>query len=135
MKFDKWSHVSAGITSITVHGMDGRFKFKELKVVKSNFALLNDMDMRLAQPRPKSIRLDGLSTCVRLERIYWSILKCMAQSNGTTVNVLLSSLDRDVQLKLGGVKNFSSLIRVVCTAQLLEMCQEDAMDVVMEHVE
>ncbi len=115
--------------------MDGRFKFKELKVVKSNFALLNDMDMRLAQPRPKSIRLDGLSTCVRLERIYWSILKCMAQSNGTTVNVLLSSLDRDVQLKLGGVKNFSSLIRVVCTAQLLEMCQEDAMDVVMEHVE
>ncbi|WP_425490505.1 ribbon-helix-helix domain-containing protein [Dyella nitratireducens] len=115
--------------------MDGRFRFRELKVVKSNFVLLNGMDMRLAQPRPKSIRLDGLSTCVRLERIYWSILKCIAQSNGTTVNVLLSSLDRDVQLNLGGVKNFSSLIRVVCTAQLLEMCHEDAMAVVTELME
>lgn len=115
--------------------MDGRFRFQELKVVKSNFVLLNDMDMRLAQPKPKSIRLDGLSTCVRLERIYWSILKGIAQSNKTTVNVLLSSLDRDVQLKLGGVKNFSSLIRVVCTAQLLEMCPGNAMDAVIEHLE
>lgn len=115
--------------------MDGRFEFQKLKVVKSNFALLTDMDMRLAQPRPKSIRLDGLSTCVRLERIYWSVLRCIAQSNGTTVNVLLSSLDRDVQLQLGGVKNFSSLIRVVCTAQLLQMCPGNAMAVIMEHME
>lgn len=106
----------------------------KLKVVRSNFSFLHGLERRMLEPRPKSIRLDGMSTCVRLEGLYWAILKAMAKSNRTTTNNLLTALDREVQLELGGVKNFSSLIRIVSTAQLLTMCPEGAVNLVMDNM-
>lgn len=114
--------------------VEGDSQWFKLKVVKSHIHVLDDMDMRMAEPKPKSIRLDGMSTCVRLERLYWAILKSMADFNGTTTNTLLTAMDRDVQMHLGGIKNFSSLIRVVSTVQLLKMCPEAVMVSVMENI-
>lgn len=107
----------------------------KLKTGKSAPIILEGLDRKMTEPKPKSIRLDGMSTCVRLEGLYWAILKTMASYNHMSTNVLLSALDREVQLSLGGAKNFSSLIRVMSTTQLLRMCPEEVLRNVMENMD
>jgi predicted DNA-binding ribbon-helix-helix protein len=81
---------------------------------------VEDFNMNLAQPHSRSVRLNGLATCLRLENVYWNILATIARSNNCSVNAVLSYVDREVHLRYGGVKNFSGLIRVVCVAHLLK---------------
>ncbi|WLG94775.1 ribbon-helix-helix domain-containing protein [Pseudomonas sp. FP198] len=77
-------------------------------------------DMQLARPLARSIRLNGFATCLRLEQVYWDILGDMAQLNSCSVSTLLSHVDREVQLRHGGVRNFSGLVRVVCVVHSLK---------------
>jgi len=77
-------------------------------------------DMQLARPLARSIRLNGFATCLRLEQVYWDILGNMAQLNSCSVSTLLSHVDREVQLRHGGVRNFSGLVRVVCVVHSLK---------------
>jgi predicted DNA-binding ribbon-helix-helix protein len=77
-------------------------------------------DMQLARPLARSIRLNGFATCLRLEQVYWDILGEMAQLNSCSVSTLLSHVDREVQLRHGGVRNFSGLVRVVCVVHSLK---------------
>ena len=79
-------------------------------------------DMGLARPLSRSVRLNGFSTCLRLEQIYWNILTDIARLNACSVSALLSYVDREVHLRYGGVKNFSGLVRVVCVVHLLKGC-------------
>lgn len=79
---------------------------------------VENFDMQLAQPLSKSVRLNGLATCLRLEKVYWSILNKIALANKCSLNALLSYIDREVHLRYGGVKNFSGLVRVVCVVYL-----------------
>ncbi|MDY7561264.1 ribbon-helix-helix domain-containing protein [Pseudomonas sp. 10B1] len=81
---------------------------------------VEDFNMNLARPHSKSVRLNGLATCLRLEEVYWNILANIARANSCSVNAVLSYVDREVHLRHGGVKNFSGLIRVVCVAYLLK---------------
>jgi predicted DNA-binding ribbon-helix-helix protein len=85
-----------------------------------NDPFVEDFNMNLAQPHSRSVRLNGLATCLRLENVYWNILSKIANSNNCSVNAVLSYIDREVHLRYGGVKNFSGLIRVVCVAHLLK---------------
>ncbi|WP_166219206.1 ribbon-helix-helix domain-containing protein [Pseudomonas atagonensis] len=75
---------------------------------------VNEFDMALVRPLSRSVRLNGFSTCLRLEQVYWNILGRMAEDNCCSVSSLLSHVDREVHLRHGGVKNFSALVRVVC---------------------
>ena len=75
---------------------------------------VNEFDMSLVQPLSRSVRLNGYATCLRLEQVYWNILANMAANNCCSISSLLSHVDREVQLRHGGVKNFSALVRVVC---------------------
>lgn len=77
-------------------------------------------DMGLARPLSRSVRLNGFSTCLRLEQIYWNILTEIARINACSVSALLSYVDREVHLRYGGVKNFSGLVRVVCVVHVLK---------------
>lgn len=81
---------------------------------------VEDFNMNLAEPYSKSVRLNGLATCLRLEKVYWNILSAIARSNNCSVNAVLSYIDREVHLRHGGVKNFSGLIRVVCVSHLIK---------------
>ncbi|SEJ37511.1 MULTISPECIES: ribbon-helix-helix domain-containing protein [unclassified Pseudomonas] len=80
---------------------------------------IETFNMDLAQPHSRSVRLNGLATCLRLEEVYWDILSEIARFNNCSINAVLSFIDREVHLRYGGVKNFSGLIRVVCVAHLL----------------
>ncbi|MEQ7917731.1 ribbon-helix-helix domain-containing protein [Xanthomonas sp. WHRI 1810A] len=86
----------------------------------SSDPFVEDFDMELAQPHSRSVRLNGLATCLRLEEVYWNILAEIARLNCCSVNSVLSYVDREVHLRHGGVKNFSGLIRVVCVAHVLK---------------
>ena len=77
-------------------------------------------DMGLAKPMSRSVRLNGFSTCLRLEQIYWNILTEIARLNACSVSSLLSYVDREVHLRYGGVRNFSGLVRVVCVVHVLK---------------
>lgn len=76
--------------------------------------------MRQALPVSRSVRLNGFSTCLRLEAVYWRILERIAEVNRCSVSAVLSYVDREVHLRQGGVRNFSGLIRVICVAWLLD---------------
>ena len=77
-------------------------------------------DMNLARPLSRSVRLNGFSTCLRLEEVYWNILAEIARINTCSVSALLSYVDREVHLRYGGGKNFSGLVRVVCVVHVLK---------------
>lgn len=81
---------------------------------------VSEFDMGLAKPLSRSVRLNGFSTCLRLEQVYWENLGEMATLNGCSVSALLSHVDREVHLRHGGVKNFSGLVRVVCVVHSLK---------------
>ncbi|MDD1967512.1 ribbon-helix-helix domain-containing protein [Pseudomonas putida] len=85
-----------------------------------NVPFVESFNMDLAQPQSRSVRLNGLATCLRLEGVYWNILSEIASYNSCSVNAVLSYVDREVHLRYGGVKNFSGLIRVVCVTHLLQ---------------
>lgn len=87
------------------------------KVLSDPF--VENFNMDLAQPQSRSVRLNGLATCLRLEGVYWNILSEIASCNSCSINAVLSYVDREVHLRYGGVKNFSGLIRVVCVTHLL----------------
>ena len=77
-----------------------------------------DFDMKQIRPVSRSVRLNGFSTCLRLEAVYWGILERIAEVNECSVSTVLSYVDREVHLRQGGVRNFSGLIRVICVAWL-----------------
>ncbi|MHA7113766.1 ribbon-helix-helix domain-containing protein [Pseudomonas promysalinigenes] len=79
-----------------------------------------DFDMLQTQPVSRSVRLNGFSTCLRLEAVYWGILEQIAAVNQCSISAVLSYVDREVHLRQGGVRNFSGLIRVICVAWLLD---------------
>jgi len=76
-------------------------------------------DLALTLPVSKSVRLNGKSTCIRLELAYWRMLEKIAACQGVTVNAVLAELDLEVQQRGETVKNFSSLVRVTAVVTLL----------------
>lgn len=102
-----------------------------LRQEKFTEPLLGGFDMGLIQPLSRSVRLNGIATCMRLEQVYWNILGRMAEDHCCSVGTLLSRVDREIHLSHGGVKNFSGLVRVVCVVHGLQ--DSSAMSVGARH--
>ena len=66
----------------------------------------------------RSIRLNGQSTSIRLERMFWNILEQIAASEGLSVPSFISTLHREVLLMWGPVPNFTSHLRCICLVAL-----------------
>lgn len=66
----------------------------------------------------RSIRLNGQSTSVRLEAIFWKILESIASKEGVTVPRFISMLHNEVLLMWGETANFTSHLRCVCIVAL-----------------
>lgn len=69
----------------------------------------------------RRLRLNGLSTSIRLERAFWGIVDQMAHQEGTTTPAFLSKLYSEVLEQHGDVRNFTSLLRCACTIYLGEL--------------
>lgn len=65
----------------------------------------------------RSIRLNGLSTSIRLEKVFWDILEDIASAEGMSVPRFLSTLHQEILLIRGEVANFTSHLRCICVGQ------------------
>lgn len=83
-------------------------------------------DLELVRPRLRSVRMNGLATCFRLEEIYWKIIEKIARDECLTVGKLISRWALETDLTHGPVWNFTGFIRVVCVVHILrEPCEID----------
>lgn len=62
----------------------------------------------------RSIRLNGQSTSLRLEKVFWAILEEIAADEGMSVPRFISTLHQEILLLRGEVPNFTSHLRCVC---------------------
>lgn len=79
-----------------------------------------EFDLDLVRPRLRSVRVNGLSTCFRLEEVYWKIIEQIARKESLTVGKLISKWALEIDLKYGSVWNFTGFLRVVCVMQLID---------------
>ncbi|MFT5699400.1 MAG: putative DNA-binding ribbon-helix-helix protein [Desulforhopalus sp.] len=76
--------------------------------------LFINTDSQLWESKSKSLRIDGMSTSIRIENFFWSILEEIATRDQMTVNQLITKLYHesiDADHDLG---NFTSFLRVCC---------------------
>lgn len=69
----------------------------------------------------RSLRLDGHSTSIRLERAYWVILEEIAESQDMSLPRFLSLLHDEILELRGEVANFTSLLRCACLTYVSEV--------------
>lgn len=86
----------------------------------------------LLKLRQRSVRLNGIATCLRLEEIYWSIIEELAREESLTVGKLISRWAMEMDLAHEAVWNFTGYVRVICVVQLIKrMDPERLMSLVM----
>ena len=64
----------------------------------------------------RSIRLNGQSTSIRLEMVFWDILEDIAATQGMSVPRFISTLHQEILLLRGEVPNFTSHLRCICVS-------------------
>jgi len=65
-------------------------------------------------PESRSMRLHGVATSVRLERLFWSVLEEIAARDGMRVTQLIERLYDELIEFRGEAANFTSFLRVCC---------------------
>lgn len=62
----------------------------------------------------RSLRLNGQSTSIRLERAFWDSLGEIAVAEGISIAQFISKLHSEVLELHGEARNFTSLLRCAC---------------------
>ena len=77
------------------------------------------------EPITRNLRLNGQSTSIRLERSFWKIIDLMADEEGVSTPLFLSTLHSEVIELHGESKNFTSLLRCACLKKI-QLTQSEA---------
>ena len=75
-------------------------------------------DPRLYETRTRSLRLHGVSTSLRLENLFWTILVEIGARDGMTLNQLITKLYDELEQAGTETGNFASFLRVCCARYL-----------------
>ena len=70
------------------------------------------------EPITRNLRLNGQSTSIRMESSFWDIIDIMADEEGISTPLFLSTLHSEVIEIHGEAKNFTSLIRCACVKKI-----------------
>jgi len=71
-------------------------------------------DHRLYESKARSLRLHGVVTSIRLEKLFWDTLNEIAERDGMSTNQLITKLYDELTQYRGHIDNFSSFLRVCC---------------------
>jgi len=71
-------------------------------------------DPGLYESKARSIRLHGVVTSIRLEKLFWDTLREIAGRDGLTTTQLITKLYDELAEYRGHIDNFSSFLRVCC---------------------
>jgi predicted DNA-binding ribbon-helix-helix protein len=72
----------------------------------------------------RSLRLNGQSTSIRLERMFWNVLTDIAEAQELSTPLFLSRLHSEVLELHGEARNFTSFLRCTCLVDLGRTAQE-----------
>lgn len=64
--------------------------------------------------RTRRLRLNGQSTSIRLENAFWDVLDQIAERDGVSTPLFISTLHSEVLELRGEPENFTSLLRCAC---------------------
>jgi predicted DNA-binding ribbon-helix-helix protein len=81
--------------------------------------LFVNADPHLWETRLRSVRMDGFSTSIRLENLYWGVLEEIAARDHMTLTQLLTRLHGELLEAHERVDNFASFLRVCCGRYLM----------------
>ena len=70
------------------------------------------------EPITRNLRLNGQSTSIRMESSFWDIIDIMADEEGISTPLFLSTLHSEVIEIHGEAKNFTSLLRCPCVKKI-----------------
>jgi predicted DNA-binding ribbon-helix-helix protein len=62
----------------------------------------------------RSVRINGQSTSIRLEKMFWDVLEQIAREQGFTVPRFVSTLHSEILELRGEAPNFTSHLRCIC---------------------
>lgn len=62
----------------------------------------------------RRLRLNGQSTSIRLENAFWDVLDRIAERDGVSTPMFISTLHAEVLELRGEPENFTSLLRCAC---------------------
>jgi len=68
----------------------------------------------------RSIRLNGQSTSIRLEKMFWTILEQIAAGENMSIPRFISTLHSEILQMWGEVANFTSHLRCICLVAVEE---------------
>jgi predicted DNA-binding ribbon-helix-helix protein len=71
-------------------------------------------DPDLYENKLRSMRLHGVVTSIRLEKLFWQVLEEIGSRDGMTVSQLVTKLHDEVCDAHGNIENFASFLRVSC---------------------
>lgn len=74
--------------------------------------------------KTRRLRLNGQSTSIRLESAYWDVLDQIADRDGVTTPIFISTLHSEVLELRGEPSNFTSLLRCACL-KFMEISNND----------
>ena len=77
----------------------------------------------------RSVRLNGLSTSLRLEARYWRLVDEMAADGDLSTPKFLSTLHDEVLELHGEVRNFASLLRTACLVYMEKKAASESLAV------
>lgn len=77
----------------------------------------------------RRLRLNGQSTSIRLENAFWEVIDQIAENDGVTTPVFISTLHTEVLELRGEPENFTSLLRCACL-KFLEVSASSEPDVI-----
>jgi predicted DNA-binding ribbon-helix-helix protein len=80
--------------------------------------LYSGVDPQMFEHQTRSIRMEGVVTSIRLERIFWQILERIAAEENLRLSTFLSRIYHERLARFTDIDNFSSLLRVACTTYL-----------------
>ena len=72
----------------------------------------------------RSLRLNGQSTSIRLERGFWNVLTEIAEAEDLSPPQFISRLHSEVLELHGEARNFTSLLRSACLIHLSRIAHE-----------
>lgn len=75
-------------------------------------------DPRLCETRTRLLRQHGVSTSLRLENLFWTILAEIGARDGMTLNQLIAKLYDELTEAGTETGNFASFLRVCCARYL-----------------
>lgn len=75
-------------------------------------------DPKLYETRTRSLRLHGVSTSIRLENLFWTVLEEIGARDDMTVNQLITRLFDELMDAGVDDTNFASFLRVSCARYL-----------------